>query len=108
MRPIHDVWSAALAALLSGLLPALAVAAAAWLLLKLTPRTNASTRHAVWWLVLALAVMLPAGFAVHDAGGRRQLAAAVNAASWAPTWNPSAGTSTDRAHTRTASAPRWC
>jgi beta-lactamase regulating signal transducer with metallopeptidase domain len=91
MRPIHDVWSAALAALLSGLLPALAVAAAAWLLLKLTPRTNASTRHAVWWLVLALAVMLPAGFAVHDAGGRRQLAAAVNAASWAPTWNPSAG-----------------
>jgi beta-lactamase regulating signal transducer with metallopeptidase domain len=66
MKPIAD--AVAVAALLNGLLPALAVAAAAWVLLKVTPRMNAATRHAIWWLVLALAVLLPVGFAIHDAG----------------------------------------
>lgn len=67
MTPILDSWSAAIAGLLSGLLPALAVAAAAWVLLKFSPGMNAASRHAVWWLVLVLAVLLPVGFALRDA-----------------------------------------
>ncbi len=71
MTPSPDAWSAAAAGLLSGLLPALAVAAAAWLLLKVTPGVNAATRYAVWWLALALAVLLPLGFAAEGMGHRR-------------------------------------
>ncbi|HUA59879.1 MAG TPA: M56 family metallopeptidase [Verrucomicrobiae bacterium] len=52
----------------------LAIAAAAWLLMRLTPRMNAATRHAIWWLVLALVVLLPAGFALHDAGNTASVA----------------------------------
>ena len=46
-------------ALLNSLWQAVLVAAAVWLLLKLTPRINAATRHAVWWAVLAVVVLLP-------------------------------------------------
>jgi len=73
MTPNPDAWSAVAAGLLSGLLPALAVAAAAWLLLKVTPGVNAATRFAVWWLALGLAVLLPLGFAAEGLGrGHRQ------------------------------------
>lgn len=58
----------ALTALLSGLLPALAVSAAAWVLVRFTPRMNGATRHVIWWLVLAVAVLLPVGFTIRDAG----------------------------------------
>ncbi|MGA2538468.1 MAG: M56 family metallopeptidase [Terracidiphilus sp.] len=30
-----------------------------WLILRLMPRVNAATRHAVWWAVLALVVLMP-------------------------------------------------
>jgi beta-lactamase regulating signal transducer with metallopeptidase domain len=84
MTPNPYAWSAAIAGLLSGLLPALAVAAAAWVLLKVSPGTNAASRHAVWWLVLALAVLLPLGFAVGEVSQ-------VPARPWLPTATLSRG-----------------
>jgi len=51
--------AAGLAAVLNTLWLALAVAAFLWLALRLTPRVNAATRHAVWWAVLALVVLMP-------------------------------------------------
>ena len=38
---------------------AIAVAAAAWVALKFAPRMNAATRHAIWWVVLAIVLVLP-------------------------------------------------
>jgi len=48
-----------LTAVLNTLWLALAVAAVIWLALRLMPRVNAATRHAVWWAVLALVVLMP-------------------------------------------------
>ena len=46
-------------AVLNTLWQALAVAAVMWFVLRLMPRVNAATRHAVWWAVLALVVLMP-------------------------------------------------
>lgn len=51
--------AAGLTAVLNTLWLALAVAAVVWLALRLMPRINAATRHAVWWAVLALIVVMP-------------------------------------------------
>jgi hypothetical protein len=48
---------AAVAALLDTLWVALAIAAAAWALARFLPRTNAATRHLLWWTVLALVLI---------------------------------------------------
>jgi beta-lactamase regulating signal transducer with metallopeptidase domain len=55
---------AAVAAVLDTLWVALAIAAAAWALARVLPRTNAATRHLLWWTVLALVLLLP--FAAMD------------------------------------------
>src|SRR5690349_7260900 len=49
-----------IAAVLNSLWQAFAIAALVWLVLKFGPRVNAATRHAVWWVVLALVILLPA------------------------------------------------
>ena len=41
-----------IAAVLNSLWQAIAIAALVWAVLKVAPRVNAATRHAVWWLVL--------------------------------------------------------
>ncbi|HEY2467329.1 MAG TPA: M56 family metallopeptidase [Terracidiphilus sp.] len=51
--------AAGLTAVLNTLWLALAVAAVMWFALRLMPQVNAATRHAVWWAVLALVVLLP-------------------------------------------------
>ena len=51
--------AAGLTAVLNTLWLALAVAAVMWFALRLMPRVNAATRHAVWWAVLALVVLMP-------------------------------------------------
>ena len=48
-----------LIAVLNTLWLAFGVAGVVWLSLRLMPRVNAATRHAVWWAVLALVVVLP-------------------------------------------------
>lgn len=50
---------AALTAILNSGWLALAVAAAMWMMLRLTPRMNAATRHAAWWAVLVIVVIGP-------------------------------------------------
>src|SRR5215472_7398945 len=59
LEPLNALSAAGLSAVLNTLWPALAVAAVIWLSLRLMPRVNAATRHAVWWAVLTLVVLLP-------------------------------------------------
>jgi len=49
-----------IAAVLNSLWQAFAIAAFVWAVLKIAPRVNAATRHAVWWAVLAVVILLPA------------------------------------------------
>ena len=63
---MRSVMGAAVGGFLYGFPPSLAITAAAWLAARLTPRINAATRHAIWWMVLAVVVMLPAGFTIRD------------------------------------------
>ena len=56
---LNALSAAGLMAVLNTLWQALAVAAVMWLALRLMPRVNAATRHAVWWAVLALVVLMP-------------------------------------------------
>src|SRR5256885_17163291 len=51
--------NAILLAILNSLWQSAILAAAVWLLLKFARGTNAATRHAVWWAVLAIAIALP-------------------------------------------------
>jgi beta-lactamase regulating signal transducer with metallopeptidase domain len=51
--------AAGLTAVLNTLWLALAVVTVMWFALRLMPRVNAATRHAVWWTVLALIVLMP-------------------------------------------------
>ena len=60
MSGVDQIARAALAGALNGLWIALALAAAAWTLARYLPRTNAATRHLLWWTVLAL-MLLPHG-----------------------------------------------
>jgi beta-lactamase regulating signal transducer with metallopeptidase domain len=73
---------AAVAALLDTLWVALTIAAAAWALARFLPRTNAATRHLLWWTVLALVLLLP--FAAMDRTPARDVASAEIAAPTAP------------------------
>ncbi|MBA0083571.1 MAG: M56 family metallopeptidase [Acidobacteria bacterium Pan2503] len=59
LEPLNALSAAGLSAVLNTLWLALAVAAVIWLALRLMPRVNAATRHAVWWAVLALVVLMP-------------------------------------------------
>ena len=49
----------ALLAILNSFWQAAALAAGVWLALRLVRGTNAATRHALWWAVLAVVVALP-------------------------------------------------
>ncbi|HLY42345.1 MAG TPA: M56 family metallopeptidase [Terracidiphilus sp.] len=59
LESLNDFSAAALTAVLNTLWLALAVAVVMWLALRLMPRVNAATRHAVWWAVLGLVVLMP-------------------------------------------------
>jgi beta-lactamase regulating signal transducer with metallopeptidase domain len=59
LESLNAFSAAGLTAFLNTLWLAFAVAAVIWLSLRLMPRVNAATRHAVWWGVLALVVILP-------------------------------------------------
>ena len=59
LESLNAFSAAGLTAVLNTLWLALAVAAIIWLALRLVPRVNAATRHAVWWAVLALVVLMP-------------------------------------------------
>jgi beta-lactamase regulating signal transducer with metallopeptidase domain len=59
LESLNAFSAAGLIAVLNTLWLAFAVAAVIWLALRLTPRVNAATRHAIWWAVLALVVILP-------------------------------------------------
>lgn len=59
MSLIDHIASAALAGVLNSLWIALALALAAWTLARCLPRTNAATRHVLWWTVLAVLLILP-------------------------------------------------
>ena len=48
-----------LEALLNSLAPAAGVAAAVWIVLRLATGINAATRYAIWWVVLAVVVLMP-------------------------------------------------
>src|SRR5215471_16875495 len=59
LESLNAFSAAGLSAVLNTLWLALAVAAVIWLALRLMPRVNAATRHAIWWAVLALVVLMP-------------------------------------------------
>ena len=59
LESLNAFSAAGLTAFLNTLWLALAVAAVMWFALRLMPRVNAATRHAVWWAVLALVVLMP-------------------------------------------------
>ena len=59
LESLNQSSAAALAAVVNSLWQAVAVAAAAWLVMRFTPRMNAATRHILWWAVLAMVVVLP-------------------------------------------------
>ncbi|MGA2537619.1 MAG: hypothetical protein ABSF53_16495, partial [Terracidiphilus sp.] len=56
---LNALSAAGLMAVINTLWQAIVVAAVMWLILRLMPRVNAATRHAVWWAVLALVVLMP-------------------------------------------------
>ena len=56
---LNSLSAAGLTAFLNTLWLALAVATVMWLVLRLMPRVNAATRHAVWWAVLGLVALMP-------------------------------------------------
>jgi len=49
-----------LAAIANSLWQSVALVAAAWIGLRYAPRTNAATRHLVWWAVLVAILLMPA------------------------------------------------
>src|SRR5215469_17546828 len=59
LESLNAFAAAGMTAVLNTLWLALAVAAVMWFALRLIPRVNAATRHAVWWAVLALVVLMP-------------------------------------------------
>ena len=59
LQSLNAFSAAGLTAFLNTLWLALTVAAVMWFALRLMPRVNAATRHAVWWAVLALVVLMP-------------------------------------------------
>jgi len=59
MNLIDHLARTALAGVLNSLWIALVAALAAWTLARYLPRTNAATRHLLWWTVLAVVLILP-------------------------------------------------
>lgn len=59
LTSLNALSAAGLTAVLNTLWLGLAVAAVMSLVLRLMPRVNAATRHAIWWAVLGLVVLLP-------------------------------------------------
>ena len=59
LESVNAFSTAGLTAVLNTMWLALAVAAWMWFVLRLMPRVNAATRHAVWWALLALVVLMP-------------------------------------------------
>jgi beta-lactamase regulating signal transducer with metallopeptidase domain len=59
LKSLNAFSAAGLTAVLNTLWLAFAVAVVIWLALRLMPRINAATRHAVWWSVLALIALMP-------------------------------------------------
>jgi beta-lactamase regulating signal transducer with metallopeptidase domain len=59
LESLNAFSAAGVTAVLNTVWLAFAVAAVTWLSLRLMPRVNAATRHAVWWVVLALVMILP-------------------------------------------------
>ena len=66
--------SAILTGALNSLWIAVALAAATWLFTRCLPRTNAATRHLLWWAVLVLVVLLPFRSLERAAAPRRRVA----------------------------------
>jgi bla regulator protein blaR1 len=64
-----------IAALLNSLGPACGMTVCVWAVLKFAPRVNAATRHAIWWVVLAVVVLLPAASVVIERTPRTGMAA---------------------------------
>src|SRR5271163_115487 len=61
-----------LSAVINGAVNSVPFAAAAWLILRVVPRTilNAATRYAIWWIILAMVLLLPAAYVpVHSHAG---------------------------------------
>ena len=59
LESLNSLSAAGVTAILNTLWLAVAVAGVIWAALRLMPRINAATRHAVWWTVLALIVLMP-------------------------------------------------
>ena len=59
MNATDHLARAALLAVLNSLWMAVALTFTAWTLARLLPRTNAATRHLLWWAVLGLLMFLP-------------------------------------------------
>jgi beta-lactamase regulating signal transducer with metallopeptidase domain len=65
LESLNTFSAAGLTAILNTLWLALAVAAVLWFALGLSPRVDAATRHAAWWAVLAVVMLLPAFNLLH-------------------------------------------
>jgi beta-lactamase regulating signal transducer with metallopeptidase domain len=63
---------AAVAAAVNSVAPGLCLAAATWILVRLLPRANASTRYTAWWLCLVALVALPVAQLAQVESGARQ------------------------------------
>jgi beta-lactamase regulating signal transducer with metallopeptidase domain len=59
MNAMDHLSRAALSAVLNSVGVSVGLTMAAWALARLLPRTNAATRHLLWWGVLAMLVLLP-------------------------------------------------
>lgn len=59
LETLNQASAAVIAAVLNTFWQSLAVAAIAWIAIKLMPRINAATRHVLWWTVLGALVALP-------------------------------------------------
>jgi beta-lactamase regulating signal transducer with metallopeptidase domain len=82
MTAWNEVWSAVLSAEMNLLWQGAALAGLAWLVLRYVVRTNAATRHAIWWAVLAVVLVLPAlpWLLTRQNAGESRVAATVEAA----------------------------
>jgi beta-lactamase regulating signal transducer with metallopeptidase domain len=65
MMDIDQIARTALTAVLNTLWIGVLLAAVAWTLGRFLPRSNAATRHLLWWTVLALILILPFGGLPH-------------------------------------------
>jgi len=78
MSDIDPMVRAVFAGVLNTLWIAAALAVLAWTAARWLPRTNAATRHLLWWTVLALVLFVP--FAAVDRGWLPEIASSATAA----------------------------